>query len=47
MEYVRSTLGEVAWQDGLTPEPPADERIPNPCTAFDGGDERHRARQDT
>jgi 5-methylthioadenosine/S-adenosylhomocysteine deaminase len=32
----------------MTPEIPATERIPNPYTytEFDGGAERHRARQD-
>ncbi|GAA4497509.1 amidohydrolase family protein [Actinoallomurus oryzae] len=50
VEYARSTMGEEAWQDSITPELPAAERIPNPYTYtdFDGGDERHRAqRQET
>ncbi|GLY80476.1 amidohydrolase family protein [Actinoallomurus iriomotensis] len=49
VEYARSTMGEQAWQDSLTPELPAAERVPNPYTYtdFDGGDERHRAQRST
>jgi 5-methylthioadenosine/S-adenosylhomocysteine deaminase len=45
VEYARATMGEDAWQDSLTPELPAAERISNPYTYtdFDGGAERHRA----
>ena len=45
VEYARSTLGPEAWKDGMTPEIPADELIPNPYTYtdFDGGDVKHRA----
>jgi cytosine/adenosine deaminase-related metal-dependent hydrolase len=47
VEHARSTMGEQAWQDSLTPELPAAERIPNPYTYTDfAGDEaRHRAQQ--
>jgi len=46
VEYARSTLGEDAWREGMTPEIPADERIQNPYTYtdYDGGEMRHRAR---
>jgi cytosine/adenosine deaminase-related metal-dependent hydrolase len=49
VEYARSTMGEEAWQDSLTPELPPAERLPNPYTYtdFDGGAERHRAQQET
>jgi 5-methylthioadenosine/S-adenosylhomocysteine deaminase len=45
VEYARGTKGEEAWQDSLTPELPAAERVPNPYTYtdYDGGEERHRA----
>jgi 5-methylthioadenosine/S-adenosylhomocysteine deaminase len=45
VDYARSTLGPQAWQEGMTPELPATERIPNPYTYtdYDGGDSRHRA----
>ena len=48
VEYARSTMGEEAWQDSLTPELPTAERIPNPYTYtdYDGGEGRHRARSD-
>jgi 5-methylthioadenosine/S-adenosylhomocysteine deaminase len=47
VEYARSTMGEEAWQDSLTPELPVAERVPNPYTYtdFDGGAERHRAQR--
>jgi cytosine/adenosine deaminase-related metal-dependent hydrolase len=49
VEYARSTMGEQAWQDSLTPELPTTERIPNPYTYTDyaGEESRHRAQQDT
>jgi 5-methylthioadenosine/S-adenosylhomocysteine deaminase len=45
VEYARATMGEEAWQDSLTPELPAAERVPNPYTYtdYDGGEDRHRA----
>ena len=48
VEYARSTMGEDAWQESLTPELPTAERIPNPYTYtdYDGGEDRHRAQQD-
>jgi cytosine/adenosine deaminase-related metal-dependent hydrolase len=48
VEYARSTMGEDAWRDSLTPELPAADRIPNPYTytSYDGGESRHRAAPD-
>ena len=48
VDYARSTMGEDAWKESLTPELPEAERIPNPYTYtdYDGGAERHRAQQD-
>jgi 5-methylthioadenosine/S-adenosylhomocysteine deaminase len=48
VEYARSTMGEDAWQESLTPELPSAERVPNPYTYtdYDGGEDRHRAQQD-
>jgi hypothetical protein len=45
VDYARSTLGEQAWAEGMRPELPPTERIPNPYTYTDyGGSEvRHRA----
>ena len=45
VEYARGTMGEQAWQQAMTPEVQAAERIPNPYTYtdFDGGQSRHRA----
>src|ERR1700712_646464 len=45
VDYARSTMGEEAWQQAMTPEVQAAERIPNPYTYtdFDGGQSRHRA----
>jgi cytosine/adenosine deaminase-related metal-dependent hydrolase len=45
VDYARSTMGEDAWRESLTPELPAEDRIPNPYTytSFDGGDSRHTA----
>jgi 5-methylthioadenosine/S-adenosylhomocysteine deaminase len=30
VDYARTTMGEQAWQDSLTPELVSTERIPNP-----------------
>jgi cytosine/adenosine deaminase-related metal-dependent hydrolase len=48
VDYARTTMGEQAWQDSLTPELVSTERIPNPYTYTDysGGDSRHRAQSD-
>jgi 5-methylthioadenosine/S-adenosylhomocysteine deaminase len=48
VEYARSTMGEDAWRESLTPELPAEDRIPNPYTytSYDGGESRHRAAAD-
>ena len=48
VEHVRATMGEDAWREAMTPELPPAERIPNPYTYtdYDGGADRHRARQD-
>jgi 5-methylthioadenosine/S-adenosylhomocysteine deaminase len=48
VDYARSTMGEPAWQESLTPELPTTERIPNPYTYTDyaGGESRHRAQRD-
>jgi 5-methylthioadenosine/S-adenosylhomocysteine deaminase len=48
VEYARSTMGEDAWRESLTPELPAEDRIPNPYTytSYDGGESRHRAASD-
>jgi adenine deaminase len=48
VDYARSTMGEDAWQESLTPELPATQRIPNPYTytSYDGGEARHQAQQD-
>jgi 5-methylthioadenosine/S-adenosylhomocysteine deaminase len=45
VDFARSTLGEQAWQEGMTPELPSTERVPNPYTytEYDGGESRHRA----
>lgn len=45
VEYARSTMGEPAWSESMTPEVPTTERIGNPYTytEFDGGADRHRA----
>jgi len=47
VDYARATMGDEAWAEGLTPELPAAERIPNPYTYtdYDGGADRHRAAQ--
>ena len=48
VDYARTTMGEHAWQDSLTPELVSTERIPNPYTYTDysGGDSRHRAQSE-
>ena len=48
VEYARSTMGEQAWHDSITPELQTTDRIPNPYTYtdYDGGDDRHKAQLD-
>ncbi|MGH3391931.1 MAG: amidohydrolase family protein, partial [Actinomadura sp.] len=48
VDYARSSMGEEVWRESLTPELPTAERVPNPYTYtdYDGGEERHRAKQD-
>ncbi|MDG4829070.1 amidohydrolase family protein [Solwaraspora sp. WMMD1047] len=48
VEYARSTMGDEAWQQSLTPELPPTERVPNPYTYtdYDGGSTRHRAQRE-
>ena len=48
VDYARTTMGEQAWQDSLTPELVSTDRIPNPYTYTDysGGDSRHRAQSE-
>ena len=41
VDYARSTMGEQAWQESLTPELPTTERIPNPYTYTDYAGGRH------
>jgi cytosine/adenosine deaminase-related metal-dependent hydrolase len=45
VEYARSTMGEQAWRESMTPELPPTERIPNPYTytEFTGSEDRHTA----
>ena len=45
VDYARSTMGEDAWREAMTPELPATERIPNPYTytEFEGSSDRHTA----
>jgi 5-methylthioadenosine/S-adenosylhomocysteine deaminase len=45
VDYLRSSMGEEAWAEGMTPELPPAELIPNPYTytAWDGGDRLVRA----
>lgn len=45
VEHARSTMGEQAWAEGMAPELPATERIPNPYTYtdFEGSEEQHKA----
>ncbi len=46
VDFARSTMGEQAWSESITPELPEAERIPNPYTytAYEGSDDRHTAR---
>jgi 5-methylthioadenosine/S-adenosylhomocysteine deaminase len=46
IDFARSTMGEDAWRESITPEVPPDERIPNPYTYTDytGSSDRHTAR---
>jgi 5-methylthioadenosine/S-adenosylhomocysteine deaminase len=46
VDYARSTMGEDAWRDSITPELPPAERIPNPYTytEYAGSADRHTAR---
>jgi 5-methylthioadenosine/S-adenosylhomocysteine deaminase len=46
VDYARTTMGEQAWREAMTPELPVTERIPNPYTytEFGGSDDRHTAR---
>ncbi len=48
VDYARSTMGEQAWQESLTPELATTERIPNPYTYTDyaGEESRHRAQRE-
>jgi cytosine/adenosine deaminase-related metal-dependent hydrolase len=48
VEYARSTMGEEAWRDSITPELPPVSRIPNPYTYTDysGSADRHTARSE-
>jgi hypothetical protein len=45
VDYARATLGDEAWQEGMKPDLPSTERVPNPYayTDYDGGDSRHTA----
>jgi len=45
VDFARSTMGEQAWQEAMTPELAPTERIPNPYTytEFTGSDDRHTA----
>jgi 5-methylthioadenosine/S-adenosylhomocysteine deaminase len=47
VDFARSTMGEAAWDEGMHPELPATERVPNPYTYtdFTGSDDRHRPQQ--
>jgi 5-methylthioadenosine/S-adenosylhomocysteine deaminase len=47
IDYARSTMGEQAWQESLTPELPQTERIPNPYTYtdFKGDESRQHAQR--
>jgi 5-methylthioadenosine/S-adenosylhomocysteine deaminase len=46
IDFARSTMGEDAWRESITPEVPPDERIPNPYTYtnYTGSSDRHTAR---
>jgi 5-methylthioadenosine/S-adenosylhomocysteine deaminase len=45
VDYLHSSMGEAARAEGMTPELPAAELIPNPYTytEWDGGDRLVRA----
>lgn len=45
VEHVRRSIGDAAWFEGMHPELPADEEIPNPYlyTGWDGGDQKVKA----
>ena len=45
VDFLRSKMGEEAWHEGMTPELPAAELIPNPYTytGWDGGNRLVRA----
>lgn len=45
VEHARSTMGEEAWRESVTPQLPDADRISNPYTYtdYDGGEDRHRA----
>jgi cytosine/adenosine deaminase-related metal-dependent hydrolase len=47
VDFARSTMGEDAWRESMTPELPPAERIPNPYTytEYEGSADRHRARE--
>ncbi|MBX6390245.1 MAG: amidohydrolase family protein [Frankia sp.] len=47
VEYARSTMGEQAWHEGMHPELPPTERIPNPYTYtdYEGSADQHTAQQ--
>jgi 5-methylthioadenosine/S-adenosylhomocysteine deaminase len=49
VEFARSTMGEQAWLESITPELPEKERIPNPYTYTDfaGSADRHTARAES
>jgi 5-methylthioadenosine/S-adenosylhomocysteine deaminase len=48
VDYARSTMGEDAWRESMTPELPEAGRISNPYTYtdFDGGDDRPLTQRD-
>jgi adenine deaminase len=47
VDYARTTMGEDAWREAMTPELAETERIPNPYTYTDysGSKDRHTARK--
>ncbi|HEY5222549.1 MAG TPA: amidohydrolase family protein [Microbacteriaceae bacterium] len=47
VDYLRSSMGEEAWAEGMTPELPPAQLIPNPYsyTEWDGGDRLVRAEE--
>jgi len=48
VDYLRATMGEQAWQEGMRPELPTPDHIPNPYTytTYHGSDDRHTPRQE-